>query len=122
MNKLKLPAIALAFALGSTASIAQDCVAPTDAPVVPDGDTATLEQMLEGQKAVKTFQAANMAYLQCMDPKLAAAQEEVVAGSEEAVAAAEKLQESYNAAVSREEELAGKFNTEIREYKAAHPK
>lgn len=121
MNKLKLPAIALAFAMGSTASIAEECVAPTAVPTVPEGATSTMEQMLEGQKAVKAFQADNMAYLLCMDPKLAAAQEDVVAGSEEAVAAAEKLQESYNAAVSREEALASQFNTAIREYKAANP-
>ena len=121
MNKLKLSAIALTFAVGSTASIANECVAPTDVPQVPDGGTATMEQMLEGQKGVKTFQEANMAYLLCMDPKLAAAQENIVAGSEEAVATAKNLQESYNAAVSREEALAGQFNTAIREYKAANP-
>ena len=29
--------------------------------------------------------------------------------------------DAYNAAVSQEEEIAGQFNTEIREYKAANP-
>ena len=29
--------------------------------------------------------------------------------------------DAYNAAVSAEEDVAGRFNTEIREYKAANP-
>ena len=33
----------------------------------------------------------------------------------------DKAVETYNAAVSKEEEVAGQFNTEIREYKAANP-
>ena len=40
---------------------------------------------------------------------------------DEATAAYNKAVEMYNAAVSAEEEVAGQFNTEIREYKAANP-
>lgn len=110
----------LGLALSSSMSMADDCVAPA-VPEVPDGASSTMEQMLAGQKAVKTFQAANLEYMACLEPKLAAAEADAVEGSEEAVQTYQKIQEDYNAAVSREEDVAGKFNTAIREYKAANP-
>ena len=41
--------------------------------------------------------------------------------SDEDKAALKGLEEEYNSAVSKEEDVAGQFNTEIREYKAANP-
>ena len=40
---------ALALALGSTSVLAEDCAAP-QAPELPDGASATMEQLLAGQK------------------------------------------------------------------------
>lgn len=120
MNGIKLALIGLA--LGSTVSMAGECTAPSD-PTLPDGATATMEQMLAGQKAVKEYQAANSEYRACLDPQVSAA-EVAAAGdspSEEAVAALKKINDDYNASVSKEEELATKFNAALRDYKAAHP-
>lgn len=110
----------LGLALGSAAAMAEDCVAP-DAPQIGEGEDSTLEQMLATQKAVKEFQAANLEFMNCLEPQLAAAEAAVLEGDEEAAATYQKIQETYNAAVSLEEEVAGRFNTEIRDYKAAHP-
>lgn len=110
----------LGLALGSAASMADDCVAPAQ-PEVPEGEDSSLEQMLSGQKAVKAFQEANLQYMSCLEPQLAAAEAAVKEGAEGAVDKYTKLQETYNAAVSAEEEVAGKFNTEIRDYKTANP-
>ena len=71
MNYIKLALIGLI--LGSTASIADDCTAPPS-PTPPDGATASMEQMLAGQKAVKAFQAANTDYRSCLDPLVTAAE------------------------------------------------
>ena len=111
---------ALALALGSTPALAADCEAPA-APELPDGATSTMEQMLAGQKAVKAFQAANLEYMKCLEPGLTAAEAAVQAGEEGATEKYQAAQETYNAAVSAEEAVAGEFNTEIREYKAANP-
>ena len=118
MNKLKMAVLGLA--LSSTVSMADDCVAPA-MPGVPDGATSTMEQMLAGQKAVKAFQTANLEYMSCLEPKLAAAEAEAAAGSAEAVSSYQKVQEDYNSAVSKEEDVAGQFNAAIRDYKAANP-
>lgn len=120
VNGIKLALIGLA--LGSAASTAGDCTAP-GWPTLPDGATSTMEQMLAGQKAVKEYQAANSEYRACLDPKVSAA-EVAAAGespSEEAQANLKKLNDDYNSSVSKEEELAVKFNAALRDYKAAHP-
>ena len=120
MKKLQLAALGLALSLGSGMSLAEDCVAP-DAPQIAEGEDSTLEQMLATQKAVKAFQEANLAYMACLEPQLTAAEAAAKEGEEGAADAYMKIQETYNAAVSREEEVAGKFNTEIRDYKTANP-
>ena len=44
----------------------QACDMPV-APPTPDGGSATLEDMIAAQGEVKTFQAANAEYLECVD-------------------------------------------------------
>jgi hypothetical protein len=120
MNYIKLALIGLV--LGSTASIADDCTAPPS-PTPPDGATATMEQMLEGQKAVKAFQAANTDYRACLDPLVSAA--EVAAAGDspgpDLQATLQQLNEDYNASVSTEEDVANAFNGALRDFKAANP-
>mgnify|MGYP001824952642 CR=1 FL=1 len=120
MNYLKLAVLGVAF--GSCGAIAADCTPPAT-PTLPDGASASMEDMLEGQKAVKAFQATNLEYMGCLDPHIKAATAKATGDSptQEDVDAVKALEEQYNAAVSAEEELAGQFNTEIREYKAANP-
>lgn len=119
-NYIKLALIGLA--LGSAVSIADECTTPP-LPTLPDGATASMEQMLAGQKAVKDFQSANSEYRTCLEPKVAAA--EVAAAGDspgpELQETLKQLNDDYNASVSTEEELATKFNTALREYKAANP-
>jgi len=120
MNGIKLALIGMA--LGSAASMAGECTEP-NLPTLPDGATASKDQMVAGQKAVKEFQASNTEYRACMDPQLSAAQ--VAADgdspSEKAQAALKKLNDDYNASVTKEEELATRFNAALRDYKTAHP-
>jgi hypothetical protein len=120
MNKLKLALLGLIFS--SAGSMAADCT-PPEIPTMPNGASASMEQMLEGQQAVISFQEVNLEYMSCLDPLVTAATEKATAGgaSKEDKAAVKALEELYNSAVSSEEELAGQFNTEIREYKAANP-
>ena len=125
MMKALTSAIAV-LTLGSSVALAE-CEQP-EAPQLPDGANATMEQMLDGQKAVKVFQEANVEYMKCLETAFNAAAETVKNGADEAeevIAEAresyEEAVEAYNAAVSAEESVAGQFNTEVREYKAANP-
>ncbi|MDX1733592.1 MAG: hypothetical protein R3228_04465 [Halioglobus sp.] len=112
----------VALALGSAGHAWAECAAP-EAPTMPDGGSATMDDMLAGQKAVKAYQAANLEYMNCLEPMIEAATAKArgESATEEDMAAAKALEEKFNAAVSAEEDVAGQFNTEIREYKAANP-
>jgi hypothetical protein len=115
--------LASALILGCSATMAE-CVAP-EAPSLPDGSSASMQDMIAGQKAVKAFQAENITYMSCVEKLITEAEAKATAGTEEekaaALAARAQAESVYNAAVSVEEEVAGQFNTEIREYKAANP-
>ncbi len=108
--------------LGTNGAIAADCTAP-NVPSMPNGTSASMEEMLAGQQAVKAFQTANLEYMSCLDPMIAAAKD-TADGAEATKAdmkAVKSLEEKYNAAVSEEEDLAAEFNAQIRAYKEANP-
>lgn len=114
-----------------------ECDSPS-APDLPDGAVSTLEDMLAGQKAMKAFQADVVQYRACLvgideevgddlsaaqstiDAKLDEMRQLVLEADDEAKAAHETLLTKYNAAVDSEAAIAGEFNIEIREYKAAN--
>ena len=120
MKTLKTALLTLAMA--GTPALAQDCTAPA-APTLPDGGSSSYEEMVAGMGSVKDYQAANAEYLSsCLEPAIEAAKDAMAEdASDEAKAALVAAEKAYNDAVSAEEDLAGQFNTEIREYKAANP-
>ncbi|EED35157.1 hypothetical protein NOR51B_1102 [Luminiphilus syltensis NOR5-1B] len=123
MKTLTTPFLAIALMAASPA-FADDCEAP-EAPTLPDGSSASMEEMVAGQGAIKAFQAESGEYRTCLDTEIAAAQKRVKKGDEddkaEAAAAFEAATEAYNASVATEEKLAEDFNTAIRAFKAANP-
>jgi hypothetical protein len=92
-----------------------ECPYP-DVADIPDGATATNDQMVDGQKTVKAYMAEMDAYLKCLDDEEAALSEEQKTPEEHALRI-----EKYNAAVDVMEANAAAFNEQVREYKAANP-
>ena len=113
---MKIRFLAMTLLAGGLFSLqaAAQCEAPADINV-PDGATATLDQMLEAQSQVKSFLAAMEAYLDCMNTDIEALPEDAPA-AERAV-----LVEQYNAGVVSMESTAAKFNEERVAYQEAHP-
>jgi len=104
----------------SCQTYAAECEAPAT-PEVPAGATATLEEMIAGQKSVKAFQADAQMFRQCVEGKLEGLKAAAAEGDEEAAEAFKNTTDAYNASVAAEEKLAEDFNTEIRAYKEANP-
>jgi len=73
------------------------------------------------QAEVKAFQAANAEYLECVDDLMTAEKASQAEGDKSAEERFALAAADYNAAVSREEQVAADFNTAIRAYKAANP-
>ena len=85
---------------------------------VPDGTTATKEQMIEGQRSVKAYMGAMEEYLSCIE----AAEQETVAGGNDLDEASkqqriEMYNKKYNAAVDEMNLIAEQFNMQVRAYK-----
>jgi hypothetical protein len=114
----KMIKIAVAVLFATTAPFAFACDYPERADV-PDGATASKEDMLEGQTAVKDYMAAMESYLSCIEQEekdTIASMSEIT--EEEKASRDEALTKKYNAAVEEMELVAAQFNEQVRAYKA----
>ena len=86
---------------------------------IPNGTTATKEDMLAGQKGVKKFVAEMEVYLACIveDEKSARAVMEELSAEEEQQRE-DMLNKKYNAGVDEMERTAAQFNVEVQAYRA----
>jgi len=105
--------VSLLVALAAGPAFA-DCTPPPDTVQIPDGATATLNQMVAAQKAVKAYDTAVKTYSDCLQQDENA---KVAAGGNK-----DKLNAKYakltNKQVDKDTKLAAKFNDELRAYKA----
>lgn len=105
------------FLLLAVNTASADCSKP-EMPTLPDGNSASMEEMVAGQKAVKAFMAESGSFLECLDKK-AAELEAPADETEEQKAAREAAHVAiYNTAVDEQENIANGFNTAIKAFKA----
>ena len=87
-------------------------------PDLPVGSKASKDDMLTGQRSVKTYMASMEEYLACIDKE----EQETLASmgelsDEEKVSREAALTKKYNAAVQEMELLAARFNEQVRDYR-----
>lgn len=113
----KILTIVLASALLGLSPFALGCDYPLRAEI-PNGGSASKDDMLAGQQSVKTYMAAMEEYLDCIakneDDTLAEMQE---ISDEERANRTEALAKKHNAAIEEMELIAARFNEEVRAYK-----
>jgi hypothetical protein len=109
--------------LVDVASTAIQACPRASAPALPNGTTASREEMAAATAAFKAFDAATNSYVQCVDATVArianqyagaASQDDLKAVSEFGIAA-------HNTAIDQEKAVVDQFNAQIRTYKAQHP-
>ena len=114
MTRLTLATLALLVAGSANAT----CIYPRAPEHVPDGKTATYEEMAAAQKAVQQFNEDITAYNACLDMELSAL---VQSGSYDE-ARLEELRAMHakknNAAVDEVQAVADQFNEQLRVFKA----
>ena len=123
MKLICVSALAAVAAFATSLAFA-DCTAPSPPQSIPDGNTATLQQMLAGKKAVTDFNNATNAYLDCLknahQAALAAAGPKA---SDDEKAKLDKAEtDPHNKAVDQLQSVADRFNEQIRIYKAKNTK
>lgn len=91
-----------------------ECIIPA-APIVPDGNVASEDELVSAQKAMKAFQDSLAEHRVCLSRE----EETFISeDSEGLVDLQNALSDKYNASVDAEEKLAEEFNAAVRSFKA----
>ncbi|MFZ9653036.1 MAG: hypothetical protein ACO3A8_06785 [Steroidobacteraceae bacterium] len=115
MKNVLCIALVAAFAAG-TANAA--CTYPKAPERIPDGGSATLEEMITAQRAVKQFDADITAYQNCVETEFSDAMAKEASLTEEQKKERRKIvDQKLNAAVDDAQGLADRLNAQIRVYK-----
>jgi len=121
--KSLLAAVALAAAALAPAAYA-DCTYPQAPGHLPDGNTATLAEMLAAEKVVQSYNEQMTAYLSCIklerDSRVAAAGDKLTKQQKQELEAIE-IQKN-NAAVDQLHSVADQFNAQVKIFKARDKK
>ena len=112
--------LAMAFAAATAAPVYAECPYPQAPTKIPDGATATLQEMVDGQKAVGTYQKEINDYTACIDKEL---DEQLAKGGDklkpEQKAEMQKVEaQKHNAAVDQLQAIADRFNEQVKVFKA----
>ncbi|HEX2492605.1 MAG TPA: hypothetical protein VHK24_02435 [Steroidobacter sp.] len=117
-GRARLSALTLAGLLAMSAASAE-CVYPKPPASMPNGATATEEEMVAGMKATKEYNNEVTAYLSCLEMEMNARVE--AAGAD---APADQIAQikaihtkRHNAAVDELEAHAARFNEQVKVYK-----
>jgi hypothetical protein len=118
-----LVAIAAVAALAAGTAYAE-CPYPPPPEKVPDGNTASLDDMVAAKKAVTAYDAAIGTYLDCIKQE----HQDAVAKAGDKLTDKQKQDldhmetERHNAAVAQLQSVADRVNEQIRVYKAKNAK
>ena len=117
--------LTLVFALGSAAHAQATCTYPRAPDHMPDGNTASKEEMIAGKNEVSRYNTEMNAYLDCIkleidaatpkDPSKLSKDEKAKADQQQKI-----LTQKNNAAVDELQATVGKFNEQLKAYKAKH--
>ena len=122
MKSLLTAAVIAAAALAPAAYA--DCSYPQAPNPIPDGNTATLAQMMSAQKAVQAYNQEMTAYLSCIqlerDSRVANVGDKLTKQQKQALEAIEV--QKHNAAVDQLHAVADQFNAQVKIFKAKDKK
>jgi hypothetical protein len=115
--------LTLIFALGSAAHSQATCTYPRSPDAPPDGNTATKDQMIAAKHDFDRYNSEMNAYLDCLklemdsatpkDPKKLTADEKKKADDQQKI-----LVQKNNAAVDELQVNVGRFNEQLKAFKA----
>jgi hypothetical protein len=122
MKRLMLSVPAVLASLAAVAAQAL-CIYPTAPDNIPvDGASATRDEMVAAMQSVKQFDADIAAYTACLDMEFKAALADPTLADEEKVRRREMFVERNDAAVGHAEQVATRFNEQLRAFNAASKK
>lgn len=109
-----LIASSIALSLGlSAATSAQECELP-NSPIIPDGNVASMDELLAAKEAFTAYQSNIEVYRDCLITK----ESEIDAESETAQAEKDAILELDGASVDKLKSVGDEFNKAVRAFKA----
>lgn len=122
--KIQLMAGLLLAGLLSAGFANAECVYPRAPSSMPDGATATEQDMIEGMKAVKDYNSQVTGYLNCLDMEMQARIDAAGADAPaDQITQIKAIQtKRHNAAVEELEAHAARFNEQVKAYKSREKK
>ncbi|MEY4761566.1 MAG: hypothetical protein RLZZ200_1422 [Pseudomonadota bacterium] len=122
----KLIGLALLAATFAAPAMA-DCAYPKAPARIPEGETASLEDMQASVKSVREYDAAIKAYQACLDEEQKALEAKIAKDNGGTMTEEQKKKtndiyvQKSNAADDELQAVAARLNEQIRVYKAKHP-
>lgn len=108
----------------AAAAASAECTYPKSPSGLPDGATATEEEMVTGMKAIKEYNGQVTAYLGCLETEMNTRIE--AAGADAKADQIEQIKaihtKRHNAAVEELEATASRFNEQVKVYKGRSKK
>lgn len=115
MNRISLSVTTtIAMLITGTALAQMQCDRPANANI-PDGASASLDQMIEAQTGVREYLTAMEEYLECMNEHIDSADDDTDSDT------VNEWINQYNAGVDEMEATAARFNEERVAYQQANP-
>lgn len=116
MKAFALIVITAASGLSLDTHAACELPLPTAVRVLPDGATASEQEMVAARAELSAYVAAAQSYVDCVDLELEAAKREETSAEFKTI-----LVNRRNAAAAERDTVAQAFNRQLQAYKAAHP-
>jgi hypothetical protein len=117
--------LTLVFTLGLAARAQATCTYPHSPAAPPDGNTATKEQMVAAAQDFKRYNGEMNAYLDCLNLEMDVSPKDVsklTPDEKKKVDREQKvLTQRHNAAFDELQAVVGRFNEQVRIYKAKNP-
>ncbi len=113
--------LTLVLALGAAATAQADCTYPRAPDKIPDGATASKDEMVAAKNDVSRYNNEMNAYLDCIKLEIQAIPKDAkMSKDEKAKADAQEklLDQKNNAAVDELQSVAGRFNEQLKIWKA----
>src|ERR1700748_3993188 len=107
MKSAKRTLVALAIAYSVSLAAHADCVLPPAPSKIPDGKTASEQEMVTAMQTLKEYNGDVDTYLKCLD--FEAKQNHISSGD---------LEKMHNLAVDTLQKVATKFNGDVRTFKS----
>ena len=121
---MKTTLLSLATVSAMTLSMAAgaECIYPRIVTQIPDGSTATQEEIVTAMNAVKKYNQEINAYLNCLEMESETQIAALGEATPEQIKQIKGIQMAkHNAAVDELEAYANRFNTQLKAFKAKNP-